>query len=178
MSILKISITGPESSGKSLLSQALADHFDTSYAPEFARDFLEKTAGRYTFTDLDKIAKGQLKYEKEALARAKNNLCFFDTDMLVLKIWSEFRFGKLSPFIDSAFKHQSYDYFLLCKPDLEWHPDDFRESPDQKERNQLFEIYKSELEKINANYFVVEGFGHARIESAIEVVTSLRSITS
>lgn len=166
MSVIKISITGPESSGKSVLTKALAQHFGTSYAPEYARHFLEKTNGVYTFQDLDTIARGQLAYEKKALATAKG-LCFFDTDMLVLKIWFMFRFGKISPFISSAIHQNTYDYFLLCKPDLEWQPDAFRESPDQAERDQLFEIYERELQQINKPYFVVSGVGPQRVQSAI-----------
>ena len=90
MSILKIAVTGPESSGKSDLSIALAAHYGTTYAPEFARTFLEKSGGKYDYSDLTEIAKGQIANEEKALKFA-DKLCFFDTDMVVLKVWSSFR---------------------------------------------------------------------------------------
>lgn len=175
MSVLKISITGPESSGKSELAQTLAHHFHTSFAPEYARRFLEKTQGRYDYNDLDKIAKGQIKYEQKAMKSA-NRVCFFDTDMLVLKIWSEFRFGKLSPFIASAYKQNTYDHYLLCKPDIGWYPDEFRESPHQAERDKLFDLYEKELKEKRASYFVVKGCGNERVQRAIDFIDNISGL--
>ena len=39
--VKKIVICGPESTGKSTLTQNLASHYNTSFAKEFARDFLQ-----------------------------------------------------------------------------------------------------------------------------------------
>jgi len=169
MSIFKISITGPESSGKSVLTKALAAEFNTSFAPEYARTYLEKTGGKYDYSDLTEIAKGQLQNEEKAIAKA-NKICFFDTDMLVLKIWAEFRFGSIPKLINSAFQQNRYDLYLLCKPDLEWESDPFRESPDQTERDQLFEIYKSELDRIGALYQIISGTGDSRLNTAVDFI--------
>ena len=169
MSILKISITGPESSGKSELTTALAAKYETSFAPEYARAYLEKTGGTYDFSDLTKMARGQLENEEKAINEA-NELCFFDTDMLVLKIWAAFRFGTVPELIESAFRQKRYDHYLLCKPDLEWEADPFRESPDQSERDKLFEIYKQELEEIGASYHIITGSGKLRLLSAVEFI--------
>lgn len=169
MSILKISITGPESAGKSELTNALADHYNTSYAAEYARTYLEKTDGTYDLSDLTEIAKGQLENEEKAITEARQ-ICFFDTDMLVLKIWAEFRFALVPEVIESAFRQKRYDHYLLCKPDLDWEADPFRESPDQSERDKLFEIYKNELEKIGASYHVITGRGDLRLKSAIDFI--------
>jgi|SRR5690554_1747170 len=170
MSILKISITGPESSGKSELTKALAAEYNTSYAPEYARIYLEKTGGVYDYSDLTEIAKGQLKNEEKAIASA-NGICFFDTDMLVFKVWAEFRFASVPELIESAFRQKRYDHYLLCKPDLEWQADPFRESPDQSERDKLFEIYISELEKLGASYHIITGRGDNRLKSAVNFIT-------
>lgn len=172
MPILKIAVTGPESSGKSELSIALAEHYGTSYAPELARVFLEKSDGKYNCNDLIAIAKGQLGNEEKALRRAKN-LCFFDTDMLVLKVWAEFRFGKVPEFIENAFQRKRYDHYLLCKPDLTWEADAFRESPNQSERDLLFRIYVSELEKIGASYHIISGVGEERLKSAVSFISGI-----
>ena len=169
MSILKISITGPESSGKSVLTKVLADVYNTTYAAEYARTYLEETGGTYDFSDLTEIAKGQLENEKRAISIA-NKICFFDTDMLVLKIWAEFRFGVVPELIESAFRQKQYHHYLLCKPDLEWEADPFRESPDQSERDKLFELYKQELEEIGASYHIVSGNGELRLRSAVDFI--------
>ena len=39
--VKRIVICGPESTGKSTLTQNLASHYNTSFAKEYARDFLQ-----------------------------------------------------------------------------------------------------------------------------------------
>lgn len=172
MSILKIAVTGPESSGKSDLSIALAAHYGTMYAPEFARTFLEKSGGKYDYSDLTEIAKGQITNEEKALKFA-DKLCFFDTDMVVLKVWSSFRYGKVPEFIERAFQQKRYDHYLLCLPDLTWDADPFRESPNQAERDLLFSIYVKELEDLGASYHIIKGVGDERLNSAVGFIDAL-----
>jgi len=40
--IIRIVLFGPESTGKTTLSQQLAKHYNTVWAPEFAREYLQK----------------------------------------------------------------------------------------------------------------------------------------
>jgi len=64
-SILKIAMFGPESTGKTTLSKALAEHFNTVWTPEFTRHYLqEKWDSTNTIcdeTDILPIAIGQTK---------------------------------------------------------------------------------------------------------------------
>ena len=77
-SIVTIALFGPESTGKTTLSKQLADYFDTVWAPEFARDYLEKklntTAQTCSPEDLLPIAIGQVRQENEALLTANKYL--------------------------------------------------------------------------------------------------------
>ena len=169
MSILRIAITGPESSGKSTLAKFLAERFHTSFAAEFAREYLTKTEGEYELKDLVEIARGQLENERKAI-RDANKICFFDTDMLVLKIWASFRYGRVPKFIETSFRESKIDAYLLCSPDIPWEPDPFRESPDNEERQKLFELYQNELEINNRPYFIVKGLDIKREEGAVSFV--------
>lgn len=172
--LIKIAITGPEASGKSELAAALAKYYNTAYAPEYARKYLENKNGQYSFQDLDKIALGQIKNEELAVKRARE-ICFFDTDMLVMYVWSSFRFGKVSPLIKKALSQREYDHWLLCKPDLPWEEDPLRESPNQKEREELFQIYEDYL-KLNfpSQFTIVEGLGANRLNTAISAIEDLQ----
>ena len=170
--ILRIAVTGPESSGKSVLTEALAAHYRTSYAPEYARQYLKETGGGYRFADLTAIAQGQVRNEECAI-EASSGICFFDTDMIVLKIWAQFRFNRVPAFIREAIAEDRYDAFLLCKPDLPWEPDPLRESPDPAERMELFDIYQSELRAFNKPVAVVSGEGQGRIERAKRFIDRL-----
>ncbi len=55
----KIAVTGPESTGKSMLAQQLADHYRTVWVPEYSRVFLLQIEGANNYDDILKIARGQ-----------------------------------------------------------------------------------------------------------------------
>ncbi|HNQ83228.1 MAG TPA: ATP-binding protein [Bacteroidales bacterium] len=163
----RISITGPESTGKSALAKELAAHFGTVWVPEYAREYLEKLGRRYEFEDIAIIAIGQLEQENRMAAKA-DQIVFCDTDMLVCKIWSEFRYGHCDAWLQKIVRSHVYDLYLLCDIDLPWEEDPLRENP--KERQELFDIYLRELQKMNANFGIVTGTGDQRLRNAISAV--------
>lgn len=61
----KVVVIGPESTGKSTLSEQLANHYQTVWVPEFARGYLETLGRAYNQDDLLRIAEGQLQLEDE-----------------------------------------------------------------------------------------------------------------
>ena len=63
--LIKVVIIGPESTGKSTLCTQLANHFQSIWCPEYAREYLLKHGTNYTFDDLLAIAKGQVALENE-----------------------------------------------------------------------------------------------------------------
>ncbi|HPE43746.1 MAG TPA: ATP-binding protein [Bacteroidales bacterium] len=166
---VKIAITGPESTGKSWLAEKLADHYQTQWVPEYAREYLHEKPD-YNVADVVNIAKGQLQLQQRLL-EANPTILFTDTEMLVCKIWLEFVFGLQDDFIENALKNQHYDLYLLCDIDLEWEPDPLREHPEQ--RKILFELYKSYLEKMQFPYRIVSGKGRQRLEKAVTFVDQL-----
>jgi NadR type nicotinamide-nucleotide adenylyltransferase len=166
--MIRIAVTGPESTGKSTLSEALAKHFNCPWVPEYAREFLTQTNGYYEQQDLDTIAQGQLKLWEE---QVREPLCIYDTEMLVIKIWSSFKYGEVSDLIENAFQSQKIDLYLLCKPDIDWEEDELREHPELRE--ELFEMYLEGLKINNLPCFIVEGEGEERLLSAIKSVNKL-----
>src|ERR1700748_476965 len=60
----KIVVIGPESTGKSTLCELLAQHYNTLWYPEFAREYLSIHGTKYTYDDLLTIAKGQVELEE------------------------------------------------------------------------------------------------------------------
>lgn len=165
--MIRIAITGPESTGKSSLSEQLADHYQTGWVKEYARDYLEKTNGEYGYSDLLRIAKGQLHEEKEA-GNDRLILLICDTDFIVLKIWSEVRFGKVHPWIQHQVIEHQYDLYLLCDIDLPWEYDPLREHPDK--RDFLFQRYLEVLKENNFNFRLVSGTGDTRLRNAISFI--------
>ena len=66
-SIIRIALIGPECTGKSSLSEALAKHYQTQWVKEYAREYLNGTNRKYTIDDILNISKKQKKKKKEFL---------------------------------------------------------------------------------------------------------------
>ncbi|RMG77772.1 MAG: ATPase [Bacteroidetes bacterium] len=165
----KVILTGPESSGKTTLARQLAGHFKTVWVPEFARTFLQQLDRPYLESDLPLIAKGQwaLIAEKAPFAR---RFLFCDTGMLVLKVWSVYKFGRCHPFIlEQLQKHQN-DLFILCRPDIPWEPDPLRENPDNRE--ELYDLYRQELQSGGFDFIETGGSPDQRLQKIIQYLTT------
>lgn len=165
---MKIAITGPESSGKSTLAQLLASKFKGKLIPEYAREYLEKSQGKYSIIDLDQIALGQIKMWKE---NEDSNLIFCDTEMLVMKIWSEYKYNTCSELILNQLEKQNFDHYFLCSPDIPWEEDPLREH--SNERESLFKIYINELKFNKLPFTIVSGNLENRLKTCEEVIQRL-----
>lgn len=179
--IKKIVIIGPESTGKSTLSKALAQHYQTLWCPEYAREYLLQNGTDYTVADLLTIAKGQLKLEDEFTRKVqeenKRSLLFVDTDMYVMKVWSEYVFGTCDFFILDTIIKRKYDGYLLCNIDLPWVKDELREYPDEKPRQELFSIYKDLLINQPAPWALISGTNTERTAAAIEATNQFLQLS-
>ena len=162
----RFAVTGPESSGKTTLAIALAEQYAGIFIPEFARTYLEQKNGLYSKEELDVIAEKQLALWEEVSAE---KILFCDTEMLVLKIWSEFKYGTCSTFILEAFRHQQFEHYFLCRPDIDWEEDPLRENPEDRE--ELFERYLSELKKQQIPFTIVEGSLENRMNICADIIT-------
>jgi NadR type nicotinamide-nucleotide adenylyltransferase len=165
--LIRIAITGPESTGKSDLAKALAEYYQTVWVPEYAREYLNNLNRDYIYKDILLIAKGQVKGEEEILEKT-NRFLFADTEMIVLKIWCEVKYRKCHPWILNQLAKQKYDLYLLTDIDLPWQPDPLREHPDK--RRELFNLYLDELKKKDLPFEIVSGFGDQRLANAIEII--------
>lgn len=171
--IKKVVIIGPESTGKSSLSAALAAHYDTIWCREYAREYLLQNGTDYTFDTLLDIAKGQIQLEEIALKTVENEqkeFLFLDTDMYVMKVWCEYVFGQCHDFILEQINQRKYDFYLLANIDLPWTKDELREYPDEKPRQELFHIYKDILINQNVPWALVSGIGEEREQNAIRAL--------
>ncbi|WP_022824272.1 AAA family ATPase [Hymenobacter norwichensis] len=172
--MLRVAITGPESTGKTTLSRQLAAHYRASWVPEYARTYLEENGANYTLADLEAIARGQLAAEAQAAAEAHaqgHAVLFADTDLLVIKVWAEHAFGQCPAWILQRLQQQRYDLVLLPNIDLPWEPDPLREHPHL--RQHFFEVYHQALQDLQVNFAVISGTAEARFGQARQLVDAL-----
>ncbi|NOU39536.1 MAG: ATP-binding protein [Ferruginibacter sp.] len=174
----KFVIIGPESTGKSTLSQNLATHFKTVWVKEYAREYLEKNGVNYTFENLYEIATGQLVGEdvvtiKLQKTNLQTNILIIDTDMYVMKVWSEFVFNKCDNRILNTITQRKYDGYILCNTDVPWVKDNLREYPDLETREKLFHYYKEELTEQKTPWIIISGDYEERTKQAIKFIEGL-----
>jgi len=148
MSGVRIAFTGPECSGKSTMAKWLSDEYSLKIVEEYAREYLQKKKG-YSIHDLDVIAAEQF------VRNSSQGALVADTEMLVLKIWSEEKYQRVSKNILQLLKQQEFDFYFLCKPDFNWVSDPLRENALDRER--LFDLYEESLKKHKYPYCLLSG---------------------
>ncbi len=168
--MLKVLITGPESSGKTRLAQYLARQFQVPWVPEFARAYLGALERPYEEEDLLRILNAQLRRQGQY---DQVPILFCDTGPEVIRVWSQVKYGRVDDYIDQQVRQVHYDLRLLCYPDLGWEPDPLREAPRAEDREQLFTQYTTLLDQLQLPYTVVRGQGEAREKAALRVVEQL-----
>lgn len=167
--VKKIVVIGPESTGKSTLSAALAEELDTVWVPEYAREYLEKLGRPYREEDLCAIARGQLRLEDELAAKA-NKVLVCDTDLYVLKVWSHAKYGACNRFITENIAVRKYDMYLLTNIDTPWQDDPLREHPLPEERNYFYNLYKDIVQNSGTPWVDVNGSHEERLKKALEAI--------
>lgn len=168
-SIKKIVVIGPESTGKSTLSAALAEELGTVWVPEYAREYLENLDRPYEQQDLLKIAKGQLELEDKLAVKA-NNLLICDTDLHVIQVWCHARYNSSHRFITENIAARKYDMYLLTNIDTIWEDDPLREHPLPEERKYFYNIYRDIVQNSGLPWADISGTHEERLKKALAVI--------
>lgn len=169
--MIKVVLTGSESTGKTELAHRLAEHFHAPIAEEFVRDYAAQRGGRLSFGDHGPIAKGQMASEDAAIARARD-LVFLDTDLVSTVVYCQHYFGRSPEWIEREARARSGDLYLLMSPDIPWIPDGVRDRGEQ--RAEMHSLFKQKLEALGLSYVEIGGEREERLQRAVRAVEKLR----
>lgn len=173
-SLIKVTLYGPESTGKTTLAMQLAEHYQTVWTPEYAREYLQEkwnqTQQICVQEDLLPIAIGQTRLENESLVKA-NGILFSDTNLLVTKVFSDIYYGTCEKALQKAAKKHKYDLFLLTDVDLPWEKDDLRDRPENRE--ETFTVFEQALIDYNKPYIKLSGNKERRFHKAVAIIDDL-----
>ena len=177
INLVKVVLFGPESSGKTTLSRQLARYYNTVWAPEFAREYLQKKWNNERKTcekeDLLPIAVGQMKLENK-LAKRADKILICDTDLLETKVYSEeFYLGFVDEKLNKAANENQYDLYLLTYIDTPWEEDDLRDRPEQ--RLEMFTAFEKSLKDNNKPYILLKGDKETRLKNAVKAIDKIIS---
>lgn len=172
---LKIVLFGPESTGKTTLAKQLAAHYKTQWTPEYMREYLQQKWDSKkevcTREDLVPIAKGQMASENASAEKATQFL-FCDTNLLELKVYSQYYFDGFCPSeIIEASQKNTYTFYFLTNIDVPWQQDDLRDRP--YDRSSLLRIFENELLTNNLPFKKLSGPKNIRLETVIAHIDTL-----
>jgi NadR type nicotinamide-nucleotide adenylyltransferase len=171
LKLKRVVITGPECTGKTTLTKQLATHFNTICIPEYARQYIAGLDRRYDYHDVLHIAETQLRQHND-FNNETNTLVFFDTYLIITKVWMDIVFKRHPSWIDDELAKNTIDLYLLCNTAITWVADPVRENGGEM-REKLYELYKNELHRFNCNYKVISCTGIHRLHQAIKAVDIL-----
>ena len=156
----RVGIIGPESTGKSSLALYLANRYKGTYVPEYARTYIEQKGSKeVSYDELCAIAQHQIEEMKPYCLienRSENEVVFFDTELIVTKVWFEYAFGKMPEWLEEAIRAYPMDVYLLTYPDLPWVPDPARYNGDEAMRLELFKRYEAEIQAQGIPYYIIK----------------------
>ena len=154
--MFRVGIIGPESTGKSTLARYLAKRYKSVLVPEYAREYVEqKGTTEVSYEELCAIAKHQIE-ELEAVSSQQSTVSFFDTELIVTKVWFDYAFGQVPEWLNEAIQRYPMDVYLLTYPDLPWTQDGARYNGSDEKRKELFARYEAEIQALNIPYYIIK----------------------
>ena len=122
---------------------------------EYARRYVEeKGTTEVSYEEVCEIAKKQIE-EIKAVSLQNSEFSFFDTELIVTKVWFEYAFGHVPGWLDEAIKAYPMDVYLLTCPDIAWRPDPARSNGSDEIRKELFDRYEAEIQALDVPYYII-----------------------
>jgi NadR type nicotinamide-nucleotide adenylyltransferase len=165
--VVRVVLTGSESTGKSTLAAELASRYAVELVPEFVRAFAEKKGAAIDFGDHGPIARGQMALEDAAIARG-DRLVIQDTDLLSTVVYCRHYFGRCPEWIEEAAATRLPDLYLLCATDIDWIADGVRDRGHM--RDEMQQLFVDAVRASGARFVDVAGSPARRLEDATNAI--------
>lgn len=165
--MLRVTLSGVESVGKSTMAARLARQFGGLLVPEFGRLYTEQLRRDLTLEDHYAIAEGH-EIEADQAASAGPPLLVEDTDVVMTTAWTTMLFGHRDPIL--AARDSRSDLHLLLMPDVPFVPDRVRMFGDPAERLRFHDIVADEYRARGLACVEVAGNWNSRWKTALEAI--------
>lgn len=177
--IIRVVVTGPESTGKTTLARELAKWAGADCVPETSRLYAERIGRGLEASDVAPIAREHIASADGSAARAAARdarLLVLDTDLVSTVVYARHYYQAVPPWIERAERARRADLYLLCEVDVPWVPDGVRDRP--ADRGAMFELFRRALVRRGAHLVVVRGHWTARREIARAALSTALAVGS
>ena len=164
---VKVVLLGTESTGKTTLTQKLADYFKCSAVAEAARDIVDDSKD-FAYEDLYTIAHEHAERINEAI-KGNSPLIIIDTDIHVTKSYAQFIFQKQLPVSENIMLTNKANLYLYLNNDVEYIQDGTRLNED--DRNALDQHHRKILRDHNISMMEISGDWEQRFTTAVQYIS-------
>lgn len=173
--MIRVVLTGSESTGKTTLAADLAARYGAELVPEFVRGYAAKKTEPLGFADHGPIARGQMALEDEHMASSPA-IVVQDTDLLSTVVYCDHYFGECPPWIVDAATARRPDLYLLCEIDVPWIADGVRDRGHLREEMQ--QLFRAAVRDSATPFVVIEGSWAERLQRAVDAIDALMIMAS
>jgi NadR type nicotinamide-nucleotide adenylyltransferase len=166
--MLRVTLSGVESVGKSTMAQKLAKHFGGLLVPEFGRTYTEQLRRNLALEDHYAIAEGH-EIAADQAASARPPVLVEDTDIVMTTAWATMLFGGRDAILSS--RQSRADLHLLLMPDVPFVADKVRMFGDEDARARFHAIVVEEYAARELSYVAVRGKWEQRWEMAVTAIS-------
>ena len=168
--MIRVVLTGSESTGKTTLAADLARHYEAALVPEFVREFAEAKGGMIEFSDHGPIARGQMALEDAQIGLGRP-VVIQDTDLLSTVVYCKHYFDRAPDWIIDEAAARAPDLYLLCEIDLPWIADGVRDRGHMREEMQ--QLFQEAVMGSGTAVAIIRGEGVERFERAVDAIDAL-----
>lgn len=173
MVVRRLALLGGESTGKTTLARALAEHLHTAWVPEYGRQRWEELRVTLSVEELVAVAKRQIEWEELASAYidTPGSWLICDTTPLTTLQYCLHDHGSAPPELQ-AMARRHYDLVAVCEPDFDFVQDGCRR--DDGFRNAQHAWTLARLAEMDVQALHVSGPVQQRVS---QVLQHLRAIS-
>jgi HTH-type transcriptional regulator, transcriptional repressor of NAD biosynthesis genes len=168
--VKKVCLIGPRGTGKTMLAEQLAIHYETVAAFGYSGRIMKKLPKMMSPEQLADMARGQIATE-DALARLANRVLICDTDPLSTQIWAQLSMGAAPGSVVELASARKYAQYLLLDVDIRLQ--DGSHQPAGVERQREFDHYRQALIERDLRYLRLDGDEDTRYRIACDAIDLL-----
>jgi HTH-type transcriptional repressor of NAD biosynthesis genes len=170
----RVVLIGAESTGKTTLARELAEHFQTSWVPEYGREYWEKKAKDWRSAapvweggEFEHIA-GEQQSRENLAARTANRLLICDTNAFATGTWHERYLRCRNAAVDAIGARDRVALYLLMDIDVPFEQDGWRDG--ERVRTWMHARFESQLVAGRVTYRKISGSWDARRLFAVQSI--------